>query len=104
MTKPTCPDVRNLQALLEAGGSGDEPDVVVRHLETCASCQQTLENLSADLGNWEAMAYGLGQPARREQALRQVVEQLKREEPMPADARRGPQPPSPTNMSSPSTA
>jgi serine/threonine-protein kinase len=86
VTEPTCPDVRNLQALLEADGPGDEPDEVVRHLETCASCQQTLEDLSADLGNWEALAHGLGQPARREQALRQVVEQLKREEPMPADA------------------
>ncbi len=86
MTLPTCPDVPNLQALLEAGGSGDEPDEVVRHLETCARCQQTLEILSADLGSWEAMAHGLGQPARRETALRQVVEQLKREEPVPADA------------------
>jgi serine/threonine protein kinase len=86
VTQPTCPDVRNLQALLEAGASGDEPDAVVRHLETCASCQQTLEFLSADSGSWEAIAHGLGQPARREQALWQVVEQLKREEPVLADA------------------
>ncbi len=86
MTQPTCPDVRNLQALLEAAASGDEPDEVVRHLETCASCQQTLECLSADPGSWEAIAHGLGQPARREPALWQAVEQLKREEPLSADA------------------
>jgi hypothetical protein len=78
MPPAPCPDDRAWRALLaEAGGETEE---LVRHLETCAGCQRTLEGLAAEPAVWTDTAEGLVDPARGEGALRQVVERLKSED------------------------
>jgi hypothetical protein len=81
MSGAACPDVGSLQALLQTTGGSGEPDEVVRHLETCAACQRTLEDLAAEPGLWHDTAAGLMDSARGEPALRQVMQQLQSEEP-----------------------
>ncbi len=80
MSRPNCPEVHNLQALLEESSTGSEPEELLHHLETCADCRQTLETLAADAGVWEDTAQGLTDAVREEPALRQAVEQLKGED------------------------
>lgn len=80
MTRTICPDVRNLQVLLD--GAGEEPDDVVRHLENCTGCQKTLEVLAAEPDVW-ADTRALAIAAPEGVALRQVVERLKNEESWP---------------------
>jgi serine/threonine protein kinase len=82
--RPTCPDVRSWQDLLEGGGTGDEPADLARHLETCATCQHTLETLVADPAVWDDAAQALAEQRRNaapEPALRDAVARLKREQP-----------------------
>jgi serine/threonine-protein kinase len=79
----TCPDVRDLQALLE--GAGGEPGDWADHLEGCDSCQQALESLTAAPPAWQLTARGLEDAARGEPALRRMVERLKSGEPPPGD-------------------
>ena len=86
MTRATCPDVRRWQALLEGGGAAAEWGELIHHLETCAGCQHTLEALAAEPAVWEDAGLGLADAAREEPALRQVVERLKGEDPLPPEA------------------
>jgi serine/threonine-protein kinase len=85
MAPVRCPDPGTLRALLSEGGRGGEPDEVVRHLETCADCQRTLETLAAEPALWEETARGLVDGLREEPALHRLVEQLRSAEPVPAD-------------------
>ncbi|HKI36101.1 MAG TPA: protein kinase [Gemmataceae bacterium] len=86
MTRMSCPDVSDWQALLGETGTEGEPDDLVRHLEACADCQGTLQALAAESTVWEDAARGLGDGARGEAALRRVVERLKTEDfPPPGD-------------------
>ncbi len=81
MSQAICPDDGTWRAFLtEGSGKADE---LARHLETCAGCQRTLEVLAAEPAVWED-AQGLGDAARGEAALRQVIEQLKSED-LPAE-------------------
>jgi serine/threonine protein kinase len=80
MTQAGCPEVRHLQAILDAGSVEDEPEELLRHLETCADCQQTLEALVADAAQWAEAALGVGLVAQEEPVLRCLVEQLKEDE------------------------
>src|SRR4051794_27796957 len=82
MSPIPCPDVRNLQALLDEGGEGGE---LVHHLETCADCQHTLEVLTAEPAVWEDAAEGLVDQSRQETALQELVARLKGEDPQPAE-------------------
>jgi serine/threonine protein kinase len=85
MAASPCPDIRNLQAILEEGGSVGDTDGWYRHLETCVICQHVLEGLAADTAVWEETARGLGARAGQEPALTRVLEQLKNEEPLPTE-------------------
>lgn len=84
MSQSTCPDPRNWQALLDED-DGDGALELAAHLETCADCQQTLETLVARPGGWEDAARGLEKGVRAEPAVRGLLEQLKREEYLPAE-------------------
>src|ERR1700722_15801827 len=81
----TCPDISNLQSLLENRAGGDESTEMVAHLETCAGCQQTLESLAANPCAWEDAARGMVKRSHTESALRGMVERLKNEKPVPAE-------------------
>lgn len=85
MRHPTCPDIGNLQSLLDDGGGGDEALDLVAHLETCADCRQTLMTLAADPDLWEDAARGLVKRVGKEPALRGVVQRLKSESLAAAD-------------------
>ena len=61
-----CPDDGSLQSLLQEGAGDDESVDLVAHLETCASCRQTLEILAADRDAWEDAARGLEKRVRKE--------------------------------------
>jgi hypothetical protein len=78
MTWITRPDVCNWQVLMARGGGA--PDDLVQQLESCADCQDTLENLAAKLTLWDDAAQGLGREwhaAAQEPTLRHTVECLK---------------------------
>jgi serine/threonine protein kinase len=81
MTKTNpCPDVRNLQALLEDAAPGSDSGELLGHLETCANCQHTLESLAADPGAWDDAVEGLANGLVQETALRHMVERLQGED------------------------
>jgi serine/threonine protein kinase len=80
MSRPGCPDVHNLQALLDEDGTQRAPDELLRHLETCAGCQQALDTLAAEPAVWDQTAQGLVNPAWEEPALLLLMEQWKRGE------------------------
>src|SRR5260370_35007826 len=81
MIRTTCPDLHDLQVLMEENAAG-EADDLVRHLETCTDCQQTLEKLAAEADVWEDIAHGLVDVARKETALHTGIEQMASEEPL----------------------
>jgi serine/threonine protein kinase len=85
MTRSSCPDIGDWQALLANESSGDEPADLVEHLENCNDCQLTLEGLGGDRSVWSCIADGLGESARQEPALRELVHSLKLEEPEPEE-------------------
>ena len=85
MTSSSCPAVRSWQALLEESGPAGEFDELVGHLETCADCRHTLETLAADPTLWRDTAQDLCDTAWEEPALLQVMDRLKREEPLSED-------------------
>jgi serine/threonine protein kinase len=78
MCRTACPDNQSLQAVLDESGTGD--DELLRHLETCATCQQTLEELAADPIQWEEAAQGVRWTTQTEPALMELVAQLKNDE------------------------
>jgi serine/threonine-protein kinase len=86
MSRRACPDLANLQCLLDDRADGDTSVDLVAHLETCADCQQTLETLAADPGAWEDVVHGVAKRIRKDPALRDVMERLKMEELPAADA------------------
>ena len=81
MTQATCPDARILRALLDDDGDAAEWQP---HLETCARCRQTLEELAADAASWSDAARRLKRvgetPAPAAPALGQVMERFKGDE------------------------
>ncbi len=80
LTMTKCPDIRNLQALLDDAAPGSETGDVLGHLETCVHCQHTLETLVADPGAWDDAAQGLANCQEQEPALRHMVERLQGED------------------------
>lgn len=46
MARSTCPDVCNLQWLLDQRESPEESAGIVQHVESCVACQRTLELLT----------------------------------------------------------
>jgi serine/threonine-protein kinase len=81
MTRVECPDIRALEELLGADDVATDCNDLVRHLETCVDCQTALQTLAADPSDWDDAAHGLAGTTREEHVLRQLVEQLKDEEP-----------------------
>jgi uncharacterized protein (TIGR03067 family) len=60
----TCPNPTQLKQLLDGTLSGDEQPELTRHLETCDSCQKSLESLVAGKESWDGVA-GIGEQAGR---------------------------------------
>jgi serine/threonine protein kinase len=86
MTSSPCPDISDLQAVLEEnGGTEREADDLYHHLDSCVVCQQVIEGLAADPAVWDETARGLKERSGQEPALTRVVEQLKNEDPLPID-------------------
>jgi uncharacterized protein (TIGR03067 family) len=73
-----CPDRSCLQALLAGELAQKEQEETVRHVETCAACQQTLDSLTPASQSWENLVPHLKKkypdPAP---ALRKVIAQAK---------------------------
>src|SRR5215471_6788522 len=55
----TCPEPARLQRLLNPALSGEEQALLMEHLERCAACRQTLEELAADRKSWADVARNL---------------------------------------------
>jgi uncharacterized protein (TIGR03067 family) len=55
----TCPEPARLRRLLDAAVSGDEQAPLMEHLESCAACRQTLEELAAGIRSWADVAQNL---------------------------------------------
>jgi eukaryotic-like serine/threonine-protein kinase len=78
---PQCPQADLWQQLLEGTGSAQLRAELSGHLESCPSCQQTLEELAADRNAWDGVARVLGNTEKAaEPALREVMAKLKGEE------------------------
>jgi serine/threonine protein kinase len=72
----SCPARERLQALLDGELPPTEQDTIVRHVETCPACQQTLDSVSPAGRSWENLAIHLDRPnARPEPALQRVIDQ-----------------------------
>ncbi len=74
-----CPPVSRLKDLLSENLSQEEQARLNRHLEGCPACQHRLEGLVAGKESWSGLAKRLSQPPQREPALKQVMDNLKRE-------------------------
>jgi serine/threonine-protein kinase len=75
-----CPDPARLRALLEGQLREPEQAELSGHLDTCVTCQQTLEGLAAGSQVWSEPARQLGSAkAKAEPALQQAMEALKAE-------------------------
>src|SRR5579862_533154 len=79
MTKADCPNVSDLQSLLDEADAQDGEELL-GHLEGCTECQHSLVTLAGDPAAWRFTAAGLGQTTRYEPALLHVVERLKDED------------------------
>jgi uncharacterized protein (TIGR03067 family) len=55
-----CPDPTRLSALLHGALSDTEQNELTIHLETCTTCQETLQGLAAGSGSWDGVAQQLG--------------------------------------------
>src|SRR6516165_6104788 len=72
-----CPQPQQLQQLLDDTLPADQQPTIQAHLETCAACQKTLEQLAAGGVTWDKTAHNLGEkPPRDETALIAAVEKL----------------------------
>jgi WD40 repeat protein len=85
MTEPvSCPDPTCWEQLLSAALPPEEQSALGAHLESCASCQQTLERLTAGSETWAGVARHLGERGRgSEPALERVVAELESEQVQP---------------------
>jgi serine/threonine-protein kinase len=90
-TLGACPDPAQLRALLEAGLPPEESARLAAHVDTCETCQRTLDEITAAGGSWPGLADNLQQPPREETALRQAMELLAAE-PITIDPLRQPDP------------
>jgi WD40 repeat protein len=81
------------EELLNAELPSEEQSALGEHLETCARCQQTLEQLAAGSETWSGAARHLGEGGHAvEAALQRVVSELESEQgqlPTQAEAERG---------------
>jgi hypothetical protein len=59
----TCPDPRDLRALLDGSPTEAERATLTAHLNGCARCRETLEGLSSDCAIWEGVARRLREEA-----------------------------------------
>jgi serine/threonine protein kinase len=74
-----CPNHSCLQAMLAGQLAETEQQDVIRHVETCAACQQVLDSLTLASQSWENVAVELQKEKHAPApALRQVIEQAKR--------------------------
>jgi hypothetical protein len=72
-----CPQPQQLQQLLDDTLPADQQPPIQAHLDTCAACQKTLEQLAAGAVTWDKTAQNLGEkPPRDETALIAAVEKL----------------------------
>jgi WD40 repeat protein len=85
MTEPvSCPDPARWEELLSAELPPEKQFALGAHLESCPSCQQTLERLAAGSETWSGAARHLGEGGRvGEAALQRVVAELEGEEVQP---------------------
>src|SRR5207302_1433838 len=75
-----CPQVGDWQEMLGGGLAGDRQEALQAHLETCADCQQTLEECAAGGEAWAHAARHLGgAPPAGDAAYRQALAKLERE-------------------------
>jgi hypothetical protein len=59
-SNPTCPAAAVLKKLLDGSLPEAEQARLAAHLDTCAACQQRLQQLAAGTGTWSAAAEHLG--------------------------------------------
>src|SRR5215469_13785492 len=65
MTEPvSCPDPARWETLLSAELPPEEQSALGAHLETCTTCQQTLERVAAGSETWSGAARHLGERGR----------------------------------------
>lgn len=76
----SCPVPEQWQKHLQGSLSAAEHAVLVRHLDQCPTCQQTLEQLATGSGSWPGAAAAAGETGTHETALHQVLEQLKHQQ------------------------
>ena len=74
-----CPDRSCLQTLLAGQLAPSEQEPVIRHVETCASCQRVLDSLTPASRSWEDVAVQLRQEQRTPAppVLQRVMERAK---------------------------
>jgi serine/threonine-protein kinase len=74
----SCPDLHRLQEMLAGSLPEHEQSSLTSHLDTCATCRQTLEDLATDGESWSDMMSRLkNKSATMEPALEQAIEQIK---------------------------
>src|SRR6516165_1255277 len=59
----TCPDPRDLRALLDGSPTEAERAALTAHLNGCARCRETLKGLASDRETWEGVARRLTEEA-----------------------------------------
>src|SRR5690242_2829070 len=75
----SCPDLAELQGLLDGTLPASEQAVLNNHLETCPHCQQSLEALVAGKESWSGMAQNLSRNEPHSNAdLERIMEEMKR--------------------------
>lgn len=73
-----CPDLHRLQEMLAGTLPEQEQSALTSHLDTCATCRQTLEDLATDGESWSDMMSRLkNKSAAIEPALEQAMVQIK---------------------------
>src|SRR5262245_59547215 len=72
--QPSCPDPARLRELLDGTLREPQQAELTSHLDTCVSCQQTLEMLAAGGKSWPGPAR---EPTPPESALRRAMADLK---------------------------
>src|SRR5215475_14094864 len=84
MNQPACPAPGCWQSVLEDGDDGAHE--LAAHLETCTTCQHTLESLVADPAAWEDAARGLEKRTVLDPTLCSMMQRLTMEEMGACDA------------------
>src|ERR1043166_1713886 len=73
-----CPDLNRLQEMLAGTLPEQEQSALTSHLDTCATCRQTLEDLATDGQSWSDMISRLKNKSPPiEPALEQAIVQIK---------------------------